>query len=575
MMLDSLEENGLIPGAVVKPLKADQIVIDPSLQLYHIAINPPGMAEYVGDLERINLALNEQGDIGTVTAGLKILQTLQSVLRSGKWEITCAVLRGNGQRLSRIVRVWPGKYTGPAYGLAVDLGSTTIAAHLCCLSTGEVRKSVSILNPQIRFGADVMTRVSYSMMHSDGAAEMTTLARDGVNEVIARLVDDGAEQTDLILDTVVVCNPIMHHLFLGIDPVELGVAPFISASSSAISVHAKELGINVHPDSEIFLLPFVGSHVGADGAAVILSEEPEKSDEITLIVDIGTNAEIFLGNSNKLLSTSSPTGPALEGAEIKNGQRAANGAIERVRIHPETREPRFKIIGSDVWSDDADFERIALEIGVTGICGSGIIELVSEMRVAGIIDASGLIGSASQTGSSRCVENGRTFSYRLWSGATPIYISNNDIREVQMAKAALFASIQVLMDEFGTTVIDRIILAGAFGNHLSAKHAMILGLIPDCNLENVRYAGNAAGTGATIALLNRTSRTQIETTIKRIRNVETAIDPRFQQHFSDASSIPNARIEFPSLRNLVSFPELNFHSQSRRKRAKKKDIEAA
>lgn len=544
--------------------------VNPAVKIHIVSVNPPEMNQTTGDLERLVSALNQQVDIGVVTADLDILQSLQRTLRKGNWIVTCAVHIGVKGKSARLIHLWPGEYHGPVYGLAVDLGTTSIAAQLYDLRQGDGLKSVNSLNPQIQFGADVMTRVSYSMMNNGGAATMTQLVRETINAVISELIDGDEVEQALILDTVVVCNPTMHHLLLGIDPVELGVAPFTSATSNSINIKAKDLELNVNPSSEIYFLPFVGSHVGADGAAVLLSEEPEQSNELCLIVDIGTNAEIFLGNSQKILSTSSPTGPALEGAQIKNGQRAAIGAIERVRIDVESKEPRFKIIGSDIWSNQPGFEKVAKDVGVTGICGSGVIELVAEMRIAGILDATGLIGSTQQTGSDRCVENGRTFSYRLWEGDTLIEVSNNDIREVQMAKAALFASIQVLMDEYKVKTIDRIVLAGAFGNHLSAIHAMMLGMIPDCRLENITFAGNSAGTGASIALLDSTKRIQIEALVKKVINIETATDPRLQLHFSNASNIPNAQIQFPILNSLVSLPELSFHSLNRQARRKRK-----
>ncbi len=222
-----------------------------------------------------------------------------------------------------------------------------------------------------------------------------------------------------------------------------------------------------------------------------------------LVVDVGTNAEILLGNRRRVLACSSPTGPAFEGAQISAGQRAAPGAIERVEIDPVTREPRFRVIGSELWSDDPAFAGTA----VTGICGSGIIEVIAEMRVAGLVDASGLIGSAEQTGSDRCVPQGRTHAYRLHGD---ILVTQADVRAIQLAKSALYAGARLLMDEFGIDAVDRIVLAGAFGAHISPKHAMILGMIPDCDLARVSSAGNAAGTGARIALLNVAARREIE-----------------------------------------------------------------
>jgi uncharacterized 2Fe-2S/4Fe-4S cluster protein (DUF4445 family) len=284
-----------------------------------------------------------------------------------------------------------------------------------------------------------------------------------------------------------------------------------------------------------------------------------------LVVDVGTNAEILLGNTTKVLACSSPTGPAFEGAQISSGQRAAPGAIERVEIDPVTKEPRFKVIGSDLWSDDPAFDAATATTGVTGICGSGIIEMVAEMRMAGIVDAQGLIGSSDQVGSDRLFLDGRTYSYLVHDGTADggpkITVTNRDIREIQMAKAALYSGARLLMDKFGVDTVDRIILAGAFGAHISPKHAMVLGMIPDAPLDKVSSAGNAAGTGARIALLNRAARAEIEATVRDIHKIETAIEPRFQEHFVNASAIPNAVEAFPHLLSIVTLPDLNFNAQ--------------
>ncbi|MCK4712063.1 MAG: DUF4445 domain-containing protein, partial [Marinosulfonomonas sp.] len=353
---------------------------------------------------------------------------------------------------------------------------------------------------QIRFGEDLMSRVSYGMMNEGGADEMTAAVRDGMNALFDQIADQAEIDKSNILDSVIVCNPVMHHLLLGIDPYELGQAPFALATSDALCLKASGLGLVLHPETRTYILPCIAGHVGADAAAVALSEAPDKSDDLVLVLDVGTNAELLLGNRSRVLACSSPTGPAFEGAQISSGQRAAPGAIEHVTIDPETKAPRFQVIGSDLWSDQDGFATAIATTGVTGICGSGIIELVAEMRMAGIVDAPGLIGSTEQVGTDRCFTDGRTNSYMVWDGSADggpvITVTNRDIREIQMAKAALYSGARLLMDKFGVDTVDRIVLAGAFGAHISPKHAMVLGMIPDCVLEKVTSAGNAAGTGA-------------------------------------------------------------------------------
>jgi len=401
------------------------------------------------------------------------------------------------------------------------------------------------------------------MMNPGGAAEMTRAVRDALNALVLQITAEAVIDPELIFEAVFVANPVMHHLFLGIDPVELGQAPFALSTSAAMTLWSTEVGLALHPDARVYVLPCIAGHVGADAAAVTLSEAPNKSEDLVLIVDVGTNAEILLGNRDRVLACSSPTGPAFEGAQISSGQRAAPGAIERVEIDPVTKEPRFKVIGCELWSDEEGFEAAIGGSGITGICGSGIIEAIAEMRIAGLVDPGGLIGSAAQTGTARCVPEGRTNAYLLHdgmaSGGSRILVTQGDVRAIQLAKSALYAGARLLMDQLGVDEVDRIVLAGAFGAHISPRHAMVLGMIPDCDIAKVTSAGNAAGTGARIALLNSAARREIETTVGLIEKVETAVEPRFQEHFVAANHIPHATAPFPRLRAVVDLPEVLFN----------------
>ena len=564
VVIDVPAESQVHKQVVRKRAEARDIVLNPSTKLFYVEVQEPDMHDPSGDLERLTDALREQWQLMNVKADLQILQTIQKTLRKGEWKVTVAVHLGDDENPPRIMHLWPGFYEGTLYGLAVDLGSTTIAAHLCDLQTGEVVASSGVMNPQIRFGEDLMSRVSYSMMNEGGAQEMTRAVRAGMNTLFDDICTEGGIDKSMVVDAVFVCNPVMHHLFLGIDPFELGQAPFALATSNALRLRAVELDLNIHPSAWVYFLPCIAGHVGADAAAVALSEAPDKSDDLVLVVDVGTNAEILLGNREKVLACSSPTGPAFEGAQISSGQRAAPGAIERVEIDPSTKIARFKVIGSDLWSDDPDFLSAIGATGVTGICGSGIIEMVAEMRIHGIVDAAGLIGTADQTGSVNVFADGRTNSYLVYDGTEiggpRITVTNRDIREIQMAKAALYSGARLLMDKFGVDKVDRVVLAGAFGAHISPKHAMILGMIPDAPLDKVTSAGNAAGTGARIALLNSSTRAEIEETVRNIHKVETAIEPRFQEHFVNASAIPNAVEPFPILNSIVTLPTAMFNT---------------
>src|SRR5271168_2022516 len=534
---------------VRKEADARAIELNPVVRLHYVQVKQPDMHDPAGDLRRLYEALESEWSLKDLICDLSVLQMLQPTLRAGAWQVTVAVHGGK-----QIIGVWAGLHEC-AYGLAVDVGSTTIAAHLCDLLSGEVAASAGVMNPQIRFGEDLMSRVSYSMMNPGGAAQMTVAVREALCALaldVARIA--GISHED-ILEATLVGNPIMHHLLLGIDPVELGGAPFALATDHSLTLRANVIDFKLHRNARIYVLPCVAGHVGADAAGMVLAERPDLDDAMTLLVDVGTNAEIVLGNSQRLLACSSPTGPAFEGAQISCGQRAAPGAIERVRIDPATLEPRFKVIGSDLWSNDAGFGEATASTGITGVCGSGIIEVIAEMYLAGIINQDGVLDGRLAARSPRIVPNGRTFAYLLHQGAVEMKITQNDVRAIQLAKAALYAGVALLMERLGIDHVDRIRLAGAFGSHIDVKYAMILGMVPDCGLAQVRSAGNAAGTGARIALLDATSRGVIETLVRRIEKVETAIEPRFQHHFVEAMAIPHKTAAYTQLRKVVDLPE--------------------
>jgi uncharacterized 2Fe-2S/4Fe-4S cluster protein (DUF4445 family) len=548
LVVDVPPDSQVHRQVVRKAVDARPITLDPVVHLHYVEVREPDMHDPSGDLQRLLEALHREWEFGALRCDLAVLQGLQAALRKGEWKVTVAVHAG-----SQIIGVWPG-FHERVYGLAVDVGSTTIAAHLCNLESGEVVASSGAMNPQIRFGEDLMSRVSYSMMHPGGAQQMTDAVRGALNALAAEVAREAKVSVSDILEMTMVGNPIMHHLLLGIDPVELGGAPFALATDSPLGLHAAELGLTLHPGARVYTLPCIAGHVGADAAGMILAERPDIRDELTLLVDVGTNAEIVLGNRQRLLACSSPTGPAFEGAQISCGQRAAPGAIERLRIDPVTLEAKFKVIGSDLWSDEPGFAAAIARTGVTGICGSGIIEVIAEMYLAGIISQDGVIDGELAARSDRIVATGRTFAYTFYRGAVPLQITQNDVRAIQLAKAALYAGVRLLMDHLGVDHVDRIRLAGAFGSHIDVKYAMILGMIPDCELSRVSSAGNAAGAGARIALLDNASRRTVEELVKRVEKIETAIQPKFQAHFVAAMGIPHSTAPYTQLRQAVPLP---------------------
>ena len=535
---------------VRKRAEARPIPRDPVMQLCYVEVDEPDMEQPLGDADRLVRALEAQWGFVGARCEFRLLPIVQTLLRQGEWKVTVAV---HTEGIPTIVSIWPG-FHDRLYGIAVDIGSTTIACHLSDMLTGRTVSSTGTANPQIRFGEDLMSRVSYLMMNPDGLPALTTAVRGAIEGLIDKAVNDAGASRDDVLDAVFVGNPIMHHLFLGIDPRELGGAPFALAVSGALTFPAREIGLGVNPGARVYMLPCIAGHVGADAAGAALAEGPQKSKEVTLLVDVGTNAEIVLGNRHRILAASSPTGPAFEGAEISSGQRAAPGAIERVRIDPETLEPKIRVIGVEAWSDEEEFVEKIDQVGVTGICGSGIIEVIGEMFLAGIITQDGVIDGSLAARSPRIEANGRTFSYLLWRGDQEIRITQNDVRAIQLAKAALYAGVKLLMDRYGCTHIDRIKLAGAFGAHIDTKYAMLIGLIPDCDLKHVSAVGNAAGTGARMCLLNRGHRAEVEDLVTRIEKIETALEPRFQEHFVAAMALPNKIDLFPNLARAVTLP---------------------
>jgi len=549
LVVDVPEESQQHKQHIAKAVTAYDIQVQPALHLFTVTLPEADMHAPISDKRRLQQALISEHDLPLMDCELSQLRLLQPALEKSGRQITVAVYQ-----FEKIIAVWPGIKT-EVYGLAVDLGSTTIAAQLCNLATGEVVATADTMNPQIRFGEDLMSRVSYVMMNEGGDAAMTQVVREAFNQLARRAAKSAGIQVDEILDMTVVANPIMHHLFLGIDPTPLGGAPFTLTTDQTQVVRAAELDIHLHPEARACTLPCIAGHIGADTAGVILSERPDLADEYTLLVDVGTNAEIVLGNRDRLLAASSPTGPAFEGAQITSGQRAAPGAIERVRIDPETLEARFRVIGCEAWSDDPEFGEKSNKVGVSGICGSGIIEVVAEMYLSGVIDQDGVIGPVEGKPSERIVRDGRTWSYILHAGEErSIQITQNDVRAIQLAKAALHAGTRLLIDRMGIEKVDRIGFAGAFGSHIDVKYAMVLGLIPDCNLENVGSVGNAAGTGARIALLNFPSRLEIGEILPKVEKVETAIEPKFQEYFIEAMAIPHKTDAYTELARVVTFP---------------------
>ena len=571
VVVDVPAESQVHRQVVRKRLEVNDIDLDPVTRLYFTTVENQELDTPRSELDLLRDSLSSDWELSDLDATLPVVLEVQKVLTKSR-EITVAVRDGQ-----EIVAAWAG-FHDTIYGVAIDIGSTTVAGHLLDLSTGEALSTSGLMNPQIKFGEDLMSRVSYVMMNPGGEVDLTTTIREALDDLVAELAEEAEVDTADILEIVLVGNPIMHHLLLGLDAVPLGGAPFALATDASVETPAPLLGIDCRDSTRVYVLPCIAGHVGADTAGAILSERPDESDHFQLLVDVGTNAEIVLGNSEHLLAASSPTGPAFEGAQISSGQRATIGAIERVRINPDTLEPRFKVIGADAWSNEPEFAEQTKKISITGICGSGIIEVVAEMMLAGVISADGVVDGSLTERTTRIVADDRTFKYLLHAGEPDIFVTQNDIRAIQLAKAALYAGIKLLMERRGIEHVDSIRLAGAFGSHIEPKYAVALGLVPDCDIDNVSAAGNAAGTGAVIALLSAQARRTIEELIPQITKVETATEPSFQQHFVEAMAIPHAVAQYPHLNKVLPLPERRFAnaaaagtSSGRRRRRTPKD----
>lgn len=557
---------------VRKAANTTGMTVTENTRCYLTTVAQANLHDQDGEVELLKKALWFDYGLRSLSVSYPVLSGLQSALKAGNRRVAVVI------RKRCIIAVFPQTdETDPrVYGVAFDIGSTTVAGHLLDLTDGSVLASIGQMNPQITFGDDVMARVSYVMMNADGLPKMHAAITQAISAMIAQLIAQAEVAGERVLEAVFVANPIMHHLFLGLDPTPLGQSPFVLTTNDALYLTASELGLTMAEGAKAYLLPCIAGHVGADAAAVLLSIGPEQYDGWTLAVDIGTNAEIILANKGRIYACSSPTGPAFEGAQIRCGQRAAVGAIERVMINRDSLEPSFKVIGCGLWSHEAGFAQATENLTISGICGSGIIEVMSELFLAGIINQDGVFDAGLSKKTHRVFAEGRTQAYLLYDGTADgkdgikITVSQNDVRQIQLAKAALYAGIKLLMDKAGINQVDRIFLAGAFGSHIDVQQAMTLGIIPDCDLSQVKSVGNAAGDGAIKALLNHQERDEIESTVRKIIKIETAIEPNFQTYFVHAMALPNKVDGFPILSQSVNWPRPTADTPTDRRRRRRR-----
>ncbi|MEK6673565.1 MAG: ASKHA domain-containing protein [Nitrospirota bacterium] len=533
---------------VRKAAKELSISLDPAVKKYFVELKRPTLHDLtVGDLERIREALKNEYKIENLSVDFSVLENLQDIVRKGDWNVTVSVWKGK-----EIIKIEPG-FIDSCYGIAVDVGTTTVVGYLCDLNSGKVISTESMMNPQVPYGEDVMSRITYAMMNDDGLERMKKAIIDGLNEILERASADlrvnGKSGSEAIMDMVVVFNTAMHHIFLGFNPIYIGRAPFIPAVQHSLDIKAKELGLKINQASYVHVLPIEAGFVGSDNVGVLIAEEPYNIEEKALIIDIGTNGELLLGNKDKVCSTSCATGPAFEGAQIKFGMRAAPGAIEKVKIDPETKEPEYKVIGKVDWHTHLE------KVDAKGICGSGIIDVIAEMFKAGIIDKTGKFVTGLNVPRVRQDSEGKPEFVLAWSDETSIgadiTVNQGDVRALQLAKGALYAGAKLMMQKMGIEKLDKVILAGAFGSFIDKEAALTLGMFPDCEIDKIYAVGNAAGDGARMALLNVSKRAEAEKYARWVEFVEIAVEPNFQKEFMQAMHLPHMKDAFPNLKKLL------------------------
>ncbi len=537
------EESRMGKQIVRKAAREMVIEVKPTVKKYYVELAKATLEDTLGDWERLQAELNSRFGLTNLSIDYPVLLNLQELVRRDNWRVTVSVWMDK-----EVIRVEPG-LVEKGYGLAVDIGTTTVAGYLCDLNSGAVVTTESMMNPQVVYGEDVMSRITYCMTNQHGLEHMNQAIVRGINELAGRAAAQAHIKRRDIIDMTVVGNTCMHHLFLNIDPRHIGRSPFPPAIHHSLDIKARDLGLKISPGAYVYVLPIEAGFVGADNVGVLIAEAPYQQDSLELIIDIGTNGELVLGNREKLISTSCATGPAFEGAEIKHGMRAAPGAIEKLEIDKDTREVRFKVIGREGWNTDLE------NVEAKGICGSGIIDVLPQLFLAGIIDKTGRFKKDLATPRLRVTENGPEFVI-TWAKETSIgrdiVISQEDVRNIQLAKGAMYAGAKIMMRHLGINKLEKVILAGAFGSYIDKESAALLALFPDCDPENIYAVGNAAGDGARIALLNADKRAEADDIARKIEYIELTVEPDFDKVFSEAMWLPHMKDTFPHLTHLLA-----------------------
>lgn len=545
------EESRAAQHIVRKGAREMSIPLKPAVGKLYVELSPPTLDNPQGDWERLQRAVAIQHGLRDLHIDYRVLRTLPQQLRAQGWAVTVTIWNEH-----EVIKVEPG-LVEPMIGLAIDVGTTSLAAYLCDLRSGELLESASAINPQVTYGDDVMARLTYTLTNPDGLHTLHTLIRDGLNDLITRLTHQAGFTPGDVLETVLVGNTCMHHLLLNIAPDYIGVSPFAPAIHQPVDVKAERLGLCTHPAGNVHFLSVIAGFLGADIVGCAVAEQPHRQDDLTLLIDIGTNGEMILGNCTRLVAASCATGPAFEGAQIAHGMRAAEGAIESITIDPLTWDVHYKVIGEEGWHVTTD--RAAML--PRGLCGTAIIDLGWELFQAGIIDDAGRFPRSSDTGDrplekhypeNRLIETPQGRAFVLVPAAhsatgQAITFSVDDVQALRLAKAAMYSAARIMMRRFADTAPERVILAGAFGSTIDAFKAMAAGLFPDVDPAHIHAVGNAAGDGARICLLNVDRRAEAAAIARQVEYVVLTQEPDFDRLFAAAMNFPHAADSFPHL----------------------------
>jgi uncharacterized 2Fe-2S/4Fe-4S cluster protein (DUF4445 family) len=509
------------------------VPLNPLVKKFHVILPKPTLSDVRSDFKRLLDHLEDAHGFKSLEIDYELLRKLPDILRKANWDFTVAVW---DDRV--IIAVDAGDTSDKLSGLAIDIGTSKIVGYVVDLTTSQTVGVGSIENPQVMHGEDVISRITYAMAGEEKLGELQKLAVEGINDILHEACTQANVNPDQIYEATVVGNTAMHHFLLAIQPKYLALSPYTPAVAKSVTVKARELGIKINRNGVVYVLPVMAGFVGADAVGDILSSGIYESKKLSLLLDIGTNTEVFVGNTEDILSCSCASGPAFEGAHIKHGMKAVTGAIEKIRISRDTYEVEYKTIG---------------DVKPVGLCGSAIVDVVAEMLKRGIINQHGRF-SPMETPRLKRVNNVPEFVL-AWGNETAtrkeITVTQKDINEIQLAKAAMFTGCSILMKRKGVKRedLDRVFIAGAFGSYINPENAKFIGLVPDVPTEKIVFVGNTAITGAKMALISRKARETAEAISRRVRYLELAIDPDFSQEFSYALLIPHKDLDrFPSVR---------------------------